>query len=118
MITIELITDVVCDHFGVDKNKVLSDNYTPGTRLTEYARIRHYSMYLCRYYNMGSFKYIGAYFKRDHPSVIHAIHRVTDEISVYPKRKELMQKFIEWLDSYDLPVELPEMSVYPDYING
>jgi chromosomal replication initiator protein len=118
MITIDLITDVVCDHFGVNKSFILSDNQTPGTRKAEYIQARHYAMYICRVFKTGSQTEIGKYFLRDHSSVIHAEKVVSGEISVYLSKKKQLERLIEKVHIEEANCEECDMLVYPDYINN
>jgi chromosomal replication initiator protein len=119
MVTIDLITDIVCDHFMVEKESVLmKDSCGFETRRTEYTKVRHYAMYLCRHFKLGSLEFIGEYFNRNHSSVIHACHRVEDEIYIYPKKEVVINNLITKIDEQGAKKELPEMSVYPDYITA
>jgi chromosomal replication initiator protein len=118
MVTIELITDVVCDHFKVNKSFILSDNQTPGTRKAEYIQARHYAMYICRVFKTGSQTEIGKYFLRDHSSVMHAEKVVSGEISVYLSKKKQLERLIEKVHIEEKNCEECEMMCYPDYINN
>ena len=118
MINTELITDVVCDHFGVKKQFILSDNSTPGTRKGEYTEARHYAMYLCRVFKTGSQTQIGKYFLRDHSSVQHAEKVVKGEISVYLMKKKQVEKLIEKIYTEEKNCSECEMLCFPDYINN
>ena len=116
-ITIDLVTDVVCSHFGVRKDYVLSTNSMPGTRKGEYVEARHYSMFLCKKFELGSHNAVGTYFKRDHASITHALKCVQNDIKNYRSKQQRLERMIE--DIHDQSVyNEHELCVYPDYINN
>jgi chromosomal replication initiator protein len=73
-LTIETITKVVCDHFGVAENKIRDK-----TRKKEIALSRQIAMYLAKELTLSSLKTIGLHFGgRDHSTVIHACNTIED----------------------------------------
>jgi chromosomal replication initiator protein len=116
MITMDLITDIVCEHYKVPVKCVLSIDHTPGAR--KYAEPRHYAMYLCRLFNLGSQSAVGKMFGgRDHATVNHAEKRVNNEISLYLISKKALEGFIEEIHRREKdPVDVDFM-MFPDFIN-
>lgn len=73
-ITIEHIRDVVCDHFGLKIEDMLSKR-----RDRQLAQARQIAMYLAKNYTQLSLSTIGATIgKRDHATVLHACKVVSD----------------------------------------
>ena len=67
-ISIDFITKIVCEHYGVDENKVREKN-----RRKEVVLARQVAMYLSKQLTKSSLKTIGLHFGgRDHSTVIHA----------------------------------------------
>ena len=67
-ISIDYITKIVCEHYGVDENKVREKN-----RRKEVVLARQVAMYLSKQLTKSSLKTIGLHFGgRDHSTVIHA----------------------------------------------
>ncbi|MBN1299906.1 MAG: chromosomal replication initiator protein DnaA [Melioribacteraceae bacterium] len=73
-ISIEYITQIVCNHFRVDENKVREKN-----RKKEVVLARQVAMYLSKKLTKSSLKTIGLHFGgRDHSTVIHAYNTVDE----------------------------------------
>ncbi|MGC9150402.1 MAG: chromosomal replication initiator protein DnaA [Microbacter sp.] len=73
-ITIEHIRDIVCDHFGLKIEDMLSKR-----RDRQLAQARQIAMYLAKNYTQSSLSTIGATIgKRDHATVLHACKVVSD----------------------------------------
>ena len=71
-ISIEYITQIVCDYYKVDENKVREKN-----RKKEVVMARQIAMYLSKKLTKSSLKTIGLHFGgRDHSTVIHAFNSV------------------------------------------
>ncbi len=85
-ISIEQITDIVCDYFEVPKNKVREKN-----RKKEVVQARQIAMYLSKKLTNSSLKTIGLHFGgRDHTTVIHACNTVEETIKSDEKFKEIV----------------------------
>ncbi len=85
-ISIEQITDIVCDYFEVPKNKVREKN-----RKKEVVQARQIAMYLSKKLTNSSLKTIGLHFGgRDHTTVIHACNTVEETIKIDEKFKEVV----------------------------
>ncbi|MBU1097832.1 MAG: chromosomal replication initiator protein DnaA [Ignavibacteriae bacterium HGW-Ignavibacteriae-2] len=83
-ISIEYITKIVCEHFGVEENKVREKN-----RKQEVVNSRQIAMYLSKQLTRSSLKTIGLHFGgRDHSTVIHAFNSVENMISSDIKLKD------------------------------
>ncbi|MBB3187042.1 chromosomal replication initiator protein DnaA [Microbacter margulisiae] len=77
-ITIEHIRDVVCDHFGLKIEDMLSKR-----RDRQLAQARQIAMYLAKNYTQHSLSAIGASIgKRDHATVLHACKVVSDLMEI------------------------------------
>lgn len=71
-ITIETITNIVCEHLGVAENKIRDK-----TRKKEIVLARQLAMYLAKELTHSSLKTIGLHFGgRDHSTVIHACNSI------------------------------------------
>jgi len=91
-ITIEHIRDVVCDHFGLKIEEMLSKR-----RDRQLAQARQIAMYLAKNYTQHSLSAIGATIgKRDHATVLHACKVVADLMEIDKSYKicidEIQQK--------------------------
>lgn len=76
VISIDQITKVVCNYFGVEENKVREKN-----RRKEVVMARQVAMYLSKMLTKSSLKTIGLHFGgRDHSTVIHAFNSIEDLI--------------------------------------
>lgn len=83
-ISIEYITQIVCEHFQVDENKVREKN-----RKKEVVFARQIAMYLSKKLTQSSLKTIGLHFGgRDHSTVIHAFNSVDNLLGTNIKIKE------------------------------
>jgi chromosomal replication initiator protein len=75
-ISIDYITQIVCEYFGVEENKVREKN-----RKKEVVMARQVAMYLSKKLTQSSLKTIGLHFGgRDHSTVIHAFNTIDDLI--------------------------------------
>jgi chromosomal replication initiator protein len=74
-VTIDRIQDVVCEHFRVTREDMLSPR-----RSQEITRPRQIAMYLARVMLDVSSKQIGDRFRRDHTTVLHAEKKVDEMI--------------------------------------
>lgn len=64
-------------HMGISVGAII------GPRRTKMVtHSRHIAMYLVKRYTLLTFTEIGAYFKRDHSSVVHAVNKITEMIFV------------------------------------
>ncbi len=91
-ITIEHIRDVVCDHFGLKIEEMLSKR-----RDRQLAQARQIAMYLAKNFTQHSLSAIGATIgKRDHATVLHACKVVADLMEIDKSYKgcieEIQQK--------------------------
>lgn len=76
-ITAQLIIDVVCEHFHISPEQMVSKS-----RSNEIARPRQIAMYLCKNMTDTSLDSIGAMLGgRDHSTVIHGIKKIEEEIN-------------------------------------
>jgi chromosomal replication initiator protein len=86
-ISIDYITKVVCEFFGVDENKVREKN-----RKKEVVLARQVAMYLSKKLTRSSLKTIGLHFGgRDHSTVIHAFNSVDNMINEDSHLKETVE---------------------------
>ena len=75
-ITPQLIIDVVCEHFHITKDQMISKS-----RSNDIAKPRQIAMYLCKNMTGVSLEYIGELLGgRDHSTVIHGINKVEAEL--------------------------------------
>jgi len=82
-VTAELIMEVVCEHFGVTVEDMVSTR-----RSREISEPRQIAMYLCRELTDLSTTSIGAAFgKRDHTTVMHACAKVSKDLADAQTRK-------------------------------
>ena len=74
IITSDLIIDVVCDHFGITRDMMLSKS-----RSNDIAKPRQIVMYLCKNMTNLSLDTIGSHLGgRDHATVIHGVRTMTE----------------------------------------
>ncbi len=86
-ITLQLIVEIVCDHFQISMDQILSKS-----RTSEIARTRMIAMYLAKTMTDASQDAIGAFLGgRDHSTVIHGIKKIETEI----QENETMRNQIE-----------------------
>ena len=86
-ITLQLIVEIVCDHFQISMDQILSKS-----RTNEIAKPRMIAMYLAKTMTGASQDAIGSFLGgRDHSTVIHGIKRVETEI----QNNEAMKNQIE-----------------------
>lgn len=75
-ITPKLIINVVCEHYGVSPDDIISKK-----RNSEFVQPRQVMMYLCRELIGISLQSIGKELgKKDHTTVIHGINKIKDEL--------------------------------------
>lgn len=76
-ITPQLIIDVVCEHFHIAPDQMISKS-----RSNEIAKPRQIAMYLCKSMTDASLESIGSMLGgRDHSTIIHGIKKVEDDVS-------------------------------------
>ncbi len=86
-ISIEYITQVVCEHFGVDENKVREKN-----RKKEVVIARQIAMFLSKKLTKSSLKTIGLHFGgRDHSTVIHAYNSIEQMVDDDENIKDVVE---------------------------
>ena len=74
-ITISYILDVVCDHFHISNNDIISTN-----RSNDVAYPRHIAFYLCKKFTNSTLKDIGGKIgNRDHSTVKHGVDKIEKE---------------------------------------
>ena len=74
IITSDLIIDVVCDHFGITRDMMLSKS-----RSNDIAKPRQIVMYLCKNMTNLSLDMIGSHLGgRDHATVIHGVRTMSE----------------------------------------
>ena len=78
-ITPEFIIALVADHFGITVDEIMSLK-----RDKQIAEARQIAMYVSRKYTDLSQNDIAEVFKRDHATVIHAIKKISNELSTSP----------------------------------
>jgi chromosomal replication initiator protein len=94
-ISVELITKIVCEFFGVEENKLREKN-----RKKEVVLARQVAMYLSKQLTKSSLKTIGLHFGgRDHSTVIHSQTSIEQLAMKDPKMKEV-------LDSLKMKIEI------------
>lgn len=77
-LTAEYIIDIVCNHFNVDKERLLSDR-----RTDDIAYPRQICMYLCSQYTSLTQQVIAEKLRRkNHTTVNHAVKKIKDELLV------------------------------------
>lgn len=85
-VTPAVITEVVSEHLGIPKEDILSES-----RMGEVARARQISMYLCRTMTDRPLENIGAYFKKDHSTVMHAVNKIKKNLLTDEELKETVE---------------------------
>ena len=74
-VTPNLIMDVVCDHFSITKEQIVSKN-----RSNDIAKPRQIIMYLCKNMTGYSLDAIGSLLGgRDHTTVLHGVQTISKE---------------------------------------
>ena len=74
-ITPELILDIVCEHYSVSKNDILSNK-----RNAEYVLARQLVMYLCQKLTKLTYIRIGKFLDRDHSTVINGLKKIKENM--------------------------------------
>lgn len=85
-VTPSVITEVVSEHLGIPKEDILSTS-----RRGEVARARQISMYLCRTMTDRSLENIGAYFNKDHSTIMHAVEKIKNNLSTDEELHETVE---------------------------
>lgn len=76
-ITPQLIIDVVCEHFHVTMDQMISKS-----RSSDIAKPRQIAMYLCKNMTDTSLETIGSLLGgRDHSTVIHGVNKIEEEVT-------------------------------------
>ena len=95
-ITLDEIINVVCDHFSVNREDIISSK-----RNKELVRPRHIIMYLGRFLTAGTYSEIAAVLGgRDHTTVIHGERAITDLIENDEVTKRTIETIINKIKSY------------------
>lgn len=71
----EDIVNIVCDLYNIYPKKIFQD-----TRKRELTKCRQISMYIARQLTELSLSEIGAYFNKDHATVLHSVKAVQKDI--------------------------------------
>lgn len=80
-ITPDIIINVVCEHFNVSKDDIVSSK-----RNSEIVLPRQVFMYLCREYLSIPYKQIGKYIGgKDHSTVMHGLEKISNNIKEDPE---------------------------------
>ena len=75
-ITVELITDIIADHFGIQSSDIISSK-----KSRNIAYPRQVCMYLCREHTELSLKDIGKKLgNRDHTTILHGIMKIQHDL--------------------------------------
>lgn len=94
-ITVDSITNAVCDHFNLQPDQLRSKRKT-----ADLVRARQIAMFLCRKYISTSLKAIGEKFGgRDHSTVIHALTSIDDGMKIDLRIKSDIDKIESLLKS-------------------
>ncbi|MCD7806493.1 MAG: chromosomal replication initiator protein DnaA [Lachnospiraceae bacterium] len=95
-ITPEIILQVVCDHYNVSEQSVLSSKKTRDIAMT-----RQIIMYLCReYINDMSLKQIAEFLgKKDHTTIMHGIEKVENDMQTDARFKNNIETIKKKLTS-------------------
>lgn len=95
-ITIDEIINVVCDHYSVKKEDIISSK-----RNKELVRPRHIIMYLGRFLTAGTYNEIAAVLGgRDHSTVIHGERVITDLLEKDEATRRTIETIINKIKSY------------------
>lgn len=95
-ITIDEIINVVCDHYSVKKEDIISSK-----RNKELVRPRHIIMYLGRFLTAGTYNEIAAVLGgRDHTTVIHGERVITDLIENDEATRRTIETIINKIKSF------------------
>lgn len=81
------ILDVVCEHFGVSREKVLGRS-----RWASICEARHIAIYLTYHYGLKTCVEVARLFNRDHTTVIHSLSIVNGYCEVEEGYRELLQQ--------------------------
>lgn len=84
------LENIVAPAFGVEPVKIKGRS-----RTGRMSYARHTVIYLCRKLTPYTLKQIGAYFKIDHTTVIHAQTKVKNIADVYPEDRERLETLIK-----------------------
>lgn len=101
--TIETIQDAVCSVLAVARQDLLSPRRTP-----RIARARQLAMYTARQLTPHSLAEIARAFNRDHTTVVHAIHSVTQRLEPGSQTATALADVRSALGDIDPPDELPD----------
>ncbi|MGN0342273.1 MAG: chromosomal replication initiator protein DnaA [Roseburia sp.] len=86
-ITPQLIIDVVCEHFHVTMDQMISKS-----RSSDIAKPRQIAMYLCKNMTDISLETIGSLLGgRDHSTVIHGVNKIEEEVSSNESTSNLIE---------------------------
>jgi len=76
-LTIDGIKRVVCLHFGVSHNELMSPR-----RDARLARVRQIAMFLSKEMTSKGYPTIGYFFERDHTSVMHGVKKIARQVAM------------------------------------
>jgi len=86
------IINSVADHYSFSVSEIIGRR-----RHIDVIEARHVAIYLIRKTCRQSLYSIGAMFKRDHGTILNAVHRIQDRMDVDPKFKA---KIEQWVASF------------------
>jgi len=76
-LTIDAIKRVVCLHFGIAHNELMSPR-----RDAKLARVRQIAMFLAKEFTSKGYPTIGYFFERDHTSVMHGVKKIARQVQM------------------------------------
>jgi len=92
-ITADMITDVVCEEFGIDRDSLLGSS-----RKRDISQARQIAMFLMRHYTNLSLPKIGDYFGgKDHTTVLYSCEKVSQLQRQSLQFERQLQKLVERL---------------------
>jgi chromosomal replication initiator protein len=88
-ISMAAICNFVCREYRIDPAKLRGHR-----RSKQFIEPRHIAMALCRHLTENTWGQIGAFFRRDHSSIVHAVQKVADDPALRTRTNILERRII------------------------
>ena len=82
-----VVMKLACKYFGIGQQELVSQSRTLKVMLP-----RHVTMYLAKELTDLSYPQIGAWFNRDHTTVVHAYQKMTEQLQSNPTVKKMVDE--------------------------
>ena len=112
-LNLDFILKKVCSHYSIDKSFVIGKS-----RISNVVLARQMYCYISRHFSKKSYSEIGALININHSSVIYSIKTIENDIVIYTKRREDLEKIKEMLLSKLIPSDIDLLQMSINYTNS